>query len=448
MKKYFVFAVAAMVAMAACTKTEINESVVPNQKIAFEVANYAQQTKANVAITNEEDGIFSFHTYAYQFPQIGTPVTFMSNVEILPWNISGTTTTQVDAANFASTNITSWAPEYDYYWPKTGYVNFYSYAGSHTPDVAVNSDGDWKTVTISYNNVTIAENSNILVAKPALHYGISNAATETYGVDKGETSSAHVTKGVPTLFRHQLAKVKFDVRARTTEPNISQNTTWKVQILRSHTYTPTGASEATTILSAINPVKVGSLVLTNTDANTTAGTVEWTKTTTNAVSGWVASTTAADTVQYRLNSTAAIASAPAVMTIPAGAVESVDADNNNAAYDPIELLAFKSVMPQLTSGVKFTLVYKVQALHGNTPFMEEIRTVGIDPSADLADFTNFVTSWQANKKITYHIIIDPVSQKVTFDPAVEEYDPIDADGAAHADNEHDDPNINQGGIII
>lgn len=445
MKKYFIIAAVAMVAMASCTKTLTDETAVQNDKIAFEVANYAQQTKANVAITNEEDGIFSFHTYAYQFPQIGTPVTFMSNVEILPWNISGTTTTQVTADNFASTNISSWAPEYDYYWPKTGYVNFYSYAGSHTPAVAVNSDSDWKTVTYTYTDAVIGATSNILVAKPALHYGVANAATETYEVDNSETSG-HVTKGVPTLFRHQLAKVKFDVRARTTDANISANTTWKVQVLGTYTYTPNGGSE-TTIKSAINPVNKGSLLLTCTDANTSAGTVEWVKTNEDAtnISGWVASTAAADKDELVFTETSA--EIPAVMTIPAGAIESVDASNNNAPYDAIEILALRSVLPQVTSGVKITMVYKVQAFHGDSKFMEEIRTVGIDADADLADFTGFITSWQANKKITYHIIIDPVSQKVTFDPAVEEYDPIDADGAAHADNEHDDPNINQGGII-
>lgn len=445
MKKYFIIAAVAMVAMASCTKTLTDETAVQNDKIAFEVANYAQQTKADVAITNAEDGIFSFHTYAYQFPQIGTPVTFMSNVEILPWNISGTTTTQVTADNFASTNISSWAPEYDYYWPKTGYVNFYSYAGSHTPAVAVNSDGDWKIVTYTYTDAVIGATSNILVAKPALHYGVANAATETYDVDNSE-GSGHVTKGVPTLFRHQLAKVKFDVRARTTDANISANTTWKVQVLGTYTYTPNGGSE-TTIKSAINPVNKGSLLLTCTDANTSAGTVEWVKTNESAdnISGWVASTAAADKDELVFTETSA--DIPAVMTIPAGAIESVDASNNNAPYDAIEILALRSVLPQVTSGVKITMVYKVQAFHGDSKFMEEIRTVGIDADADLADFTGFITSWQANKKITYHIIIDPVSQKVTFDPAVEEYDPIDADGAAHADNEHDDPNINQGGII-
>ena len=93
-----------------------------------------------------------------------------------------------------------------------------------------------------------------------------------------------------------------------------------------------------------------------------------------------------------------------------------------------EILALRSVMPQVTSGVKFTLVYKVQALHGTTVYLEEIRTVGIDTNEVLSNLAGTVTSWGANKKITYHIIIDPVSEKVTFDPAVEAW----ADGGEHS----------------
>ena len=89
-------------------------------------------------------------------------------------------------------------------------------------------------------------------------------------------------------------------------------------------------------------------------------------------------------------------------------------------------------MPQLTENVAFKLIYKVQALHGSTVFMEEIRTVGFDAAADLHDLmkgasTNYsIDKWESNKKITYHIIIDPVTEKVTFDPAVEDYDKVEA----------------------
>ena len=84
-------------------------------------------------------------------------------------------------------------------------------------------------------------------------------------------------------------------------------------------------------------------------------------------------------------------------------------------------------MPQLAGNVKFVLVYEVAAYHDgeDTPFMQEIRYVGIDlvddavdETKDLVDLASTITSWEANKKYLYHIVIDPVTNKVTFDPAV------------------------------
>ncbi|MBR6458247.1 MAG: hypothetical protein IKS71_06585 [Bacteroidales bacterium] len=421
MKKYFIIAAAAVVAMAGCSKSEILfDETNPGNKIGFEVANYARQTKANQTITNSEDGIYSFHTVAYQFPTIGSPREFM-DVDILPYNVTGTTTTQVTAANDNDYTITKWAPAQDYYWPKTGYINFYSYAGSHTPDVDVNDDDDWKTVTFTYEDAVITATSNIMVAEAALHYGRTNSEDETYKVDDSE-SSEHVTKGVPTLFHHQLAKIKFDVRARTTSDKVSDNTTWKVQVLATQAY----GDE--TLKSHITPIEKGTLVLTNVDDASSASRKAWSNaaTATN-ISGWAPSS---DTEDIVFTATADVASAPAVLTIPAGAVQSLTSGETPAPYDPEVILDWRSVMPQLTENVPFTLVYKVQALHGSTVFMEEVRTVGIPAidggeAKDLKDLVSSLTSWAANKKIIYHITIDPVSEIVTFDPAVEDYDPVE-----------------------
>lgn len=436
MKKYFIIAAAALVALTACSKMEVSNSPDNLKKIGFEVANYSLRTKANVSLTNGEDGIYSFHTYAYQFPDMGTPRQFM-NETILPWS-NETTPVKVTADNDASKTIGSWAPENDYYWPKTGYVNFYSYAGTHTPTVAVNSSDDWKTVTFTYTDAVIAANSNILVADAALHYGDAQKNTETYQVDDSETS-AHVTKGVPTLFHHQLSKIIFDVRARTTSAKVSNSTSWKVQVLGTYTYTPTGGTE-TTIKSTIKPINKGTLVLTNTDDKTSASTKVWTNNATSTnISGWAPSSVATDKEEINFTSTADMTAAdfPQALFIPTNQTESL---NNSTPYDPVEILASRSVMPQLTENVAFTLVYKVQALHGDTVFMEEIRTVGIDAAADLKDLVNSVANWSANQKITYHIIIDPVSDKVTFDPAVEEYDPVDGTNTTNI-------NIDEGGIV-
>jgi len=413
MKKYLFIAAAALVASVACSKVEddFNPSD-PNNKIAFEVANYSAQvqTKAESSITSEK--IYQFHTVANQFPTVGTPVQFM-NDDILPWN----GTTQVTADNIASVNIQRWSPSNDYYWPKTGWINFYSYAGTVSPTVD-NTATDKKTVKFTYTDAVISANSNILVADAALHYGRTNSATGTYQVDNSEEGSAHVTNGVPTLFRHQLAKIIIDVEARTNDTKKSANTTWKVQVLSASTVNADYKSELT-------PINKGTLVLTSAEpADATTNTYAWTKTnegTTN-ISGWVPST-----------STETIALSDSdVLEIATNTI-----GNGTKSI----ILEERSVMPQLTNKVGFKLAYKVQAYHGTELYLEEVREVGINNDKNIGQLANTVTSWEANKKITYHIIIDPVSEIVTFDPAVEAYVEIDADGNA------DDINVNENGLV-
>lgn len=413
MKKYFFLAVAAVVAMAACTKTQIDETVVPEKKIGFEVANYAAQTKANLALTNAEDGIYQFHTFAYQFPTIGNARQFM-DVDIFAWQ----QVAQTSKLTSGTSPVAVWAPEQDYYWPKTGYINFYSYAGTHTPAETVSTD--YKTVTFTYTDAVINSTSNILVADAALHQARANSTDNAYDVDN-DGNGADITAGVPTLFHHQLTKIYFDVEARTTDAKISANTTWKVQVLNKET------ESGNEYKSTLVPINKGSLVLTNADDATAATTKAWTPTnlSTTNISGWVPSAVATDkeTIEFHDSE---------VLTIPI---------NTTGNGEQKEILALRSVMPQVTSGVKFTLVYKVQALHGTDVYLEEIRTVGIDADAVLSNLAGTVASWEANKKITYHIIIDPVSEKVTFDPAVADWDPIDADGTQNIIN------INEGGIV-
>ena len=61
MKKYFIIAVAALVASAACTKVETFDNT-PGKKISFQVGNYAAQTKASVSFKDESE---SFKTRAF-----------------------------------------------------------------------------------------------------------------------------------------------------------------------------------------------------------------------------------------------------------------------------------------------------------------------------------------------------------------------------------------------
>lgn len=425
MKKYFIIAAAAVVAMAACSKVEDNFDLTsPSNKIAFEVANYAAQTKAPTSLATGEDALFSFNTTAVQFPEIGTPVTFMNEETIKAWDDNAEEVTASNVKTTTNTNgkeIYTWAPAVDYFWPKTGYINFYSYAGTKAPVVDVEASaspaqnaGDMRKVTFAYSNVTIDATDNILVADAALHFNSNNAAH--YNKD-------HVTKGVPTLFRHQLAKIKFIVHLKTEQP-ASNNTTWQVRTIAEETISGTACK------SYINYVNKGSLTLVNTDelaktADMNETEQAWTAAPAGTVSGWVPSSAAADIDEVVLTTN--------TLTIPENETESDETD-------PAIMVAERTVMPQLTSGTKFVLYYEVKASHddGSTWFMTEIRTVGVDASKTLEDLASTIDDWPKNTKITYNVIIDPVTEKVTFDPAVEEWE---------TENNGDDININHTGII-
>ena len=392
MKKYFILAAAALVALTACSKIDVPGTAENSKKISFEVANYTAQTKAGSLAA---EGFYNFHTYATQFPEIGTASLFMSNVEVDAWDNEAT-----PAVVLSGNGIYTWAPQNDYYWPKTGYINFYSYAGTKNPTATISDDK--KTVTFDYGTVTVAPNDNILVADAALRFN-ANTNPAKYKPD------ATVTKGVPTMFRRQLAHVIFKVHLKTTQP-ASSNTTWKVRTIASETINEVEYKSQLTFF------KNGSLKLQNVDAladNATMNTTEqvWTAVVgENAnVDGWIAETANEDKEVITLTSN--------TLTI---AVNKQESEEEAPAY----FVAERSVMPQATSNTKFVLYYEVTASHDNfatDPFLKEIRSVGVDVEKSLADLASSITAWNKNKVITYNIIIDPVSEKVLFDPAVEDW---------------------------
>ncbi|MBO4434191.1 MAG: hypothetical protein J5769_01905 [Bacteroidales bacterium] len=417
MKKYFIIAVAAVAAMVACSKVDTIDTA-PAKKIAFEVASYTPQTKANSSLATE---FYNFKTYAYQFPALGDPVIFMDET-IYAWKAASHT----DANKAASSTdaIVEWASTDDYFWPKTGHINFYSYAGTQSPDQASASaaaDSELTTITFSYTDATIASTDNILVADPAMGKTRANSGASTYDVDPDETASNHITKGVPTLFHHMLTKIQFDVKLKTATTN---SNVWKVTVLDQF-----DANHKSQLIAK----NQGTLTLTSAAATNNGA---WSPSIATASS---ASSTDVLWVPTTNGTTEAITLQSEQMTLAANAETSGDA---------IQLLALRSVMPQLSSGVQLSLTYKVEGYHGDTKYLEEIRTVGLDEAVTgtfvnkyLSDLVNSsVINWLPNKKITYHIVIDPVTEKVTFDPAVEDFDPVTGNEAGNID-------INEGGIV-
>ena len=375
MKKYFIIAIAALVAGTACSKVETVEA--PAKQITFEVANYVPQTRNS---SLESEGYTAFNTYAWYFPAAdATPQAYMNNVQV----VKGTA---------------AWAPASDYYWPKNGWINFYSVVGTKAPTIAASNDG--KTITATYADQVIASTDNYMIADPALHFN-SNVNQVTYDKKLGafdyktgnytydsETDGAYT--GVPTLFHHQLSKVAVIVKLQTTAAKKSSNT-WKVEVL------DTDANP-----SNIIPVNKGTLTLTSVDNATSATVSSWTNANTaNPTVGWVASTTTTDVETISLAKTG--------LTLEPQALTSTQ--------DSV-VVAVRTVMPQLTSGVKFNFSYQVTANNGSD-YMTEVVTI---PSTTLAAAVPSIEKWEMNKIYLYRIIIDPVTEKVTFDPAVVEWE--------------------------
>lgn len=206
MKKYFVFAAAALVALASCTKID-NEIPAKDQKITFDVVKYAQQTKAGELAYSTDD---SFGTYSWWTENAWASTAdankldyvFMTN-EKVSW----------------SATDTEWEPENAYYWTKTGKLHFVSYSPYK----------ETSPMTYSVANGCQFANYQIPSTPEDLMY-----STIALNKAKNETTylkNTGMTEGVPTLFHHTLCKVsfKFVQKDETPLPSTIESVSIKVK---------------------------------------------------------------------------------------------------------------------------------------------------------------------------------------------------------------------------
>lgn len=385
MKKFYILAAVALVASAACTKINPVESS-PETPIGFNVVKYSAQTKAYNSLLDEQAAgaaIESFTTNAWYHDGAGTygSQAFMVDQVIAPEN---------------TTDPSYWAPTgRKYYWPKTGYINFFSYAGSPAPTAKAEN-------SITYTAVSVVPNSNILVADAAYRY------KENTTNDGNIYQQNSVTEGVPTLFRHILAKVKFDVifDASGVLPADTKDK-WTVSI--------TSAS--------INVPQQGTINLTFTEPTGTAPATQkfdaanaWGSlgvyTAINNVTGTGANVASPE--NYEING--------AITLTAVGGTKSYEESRTeySATGKAAALIAESAVIPHtLTENVTFTMTYKLAYSYDGGAPIQEVVTV---PAKKLTEFAPEVTAWAMNTIYTYHIIIKP-NETILFDPAVETWVP-------------------------
>ena len=365
MKKYFIIAVAALVASAACTKNEaVNQT--PDQAISFQVAKYVGKTRAGESLF-PQDSTFKTSSWFHE-NATATAQSFMDG-ETIKWQ----------------STTTSWASDRAYFWPKTGWINFYSWTGYPQPSsVAENR--------IQYNNVVIDTTANPMVASAALRYAKNE---NVYNGDDYKYSGTDV-EGVPTLFHHLLAQVNIIVKFDASDVN-DTDYKWDLTI------------DADTLTFA----NTGSLDIVFADTIATKNQT-WPFITTGY--HWTPSSTASN--------------------INLVGKDNLTADNKQTTQAPNvsagkKLFNYISVMPQdLTatgSAAKFSIKYTLTSYYQNTQHIRETVVLGGDNAIALTNFKYDVSGtptsidqWNMNYRYTYILTIKP-NKTVTFDPVVEQW---------------------------
>lgn len=393
MKKLYTILAIAAVAAVGCSKTELVDT--PDVKIGFQVANYATQTKA---------GETSFLT---ELADLGVTSNqaFKSKAFINADNGNGghTFATFFEESIKWDGTATQWAPaSKDYYWPKSPKSNIDFFSWYDYENVAPTLTYDGKDASMVWENKAVAGKSDVLFADIAFHQKQNNDTPE-YGKDG-------VTEGVPTLFHHALAQVKFTAKIKDDCYQIedSKNTGnyhfWEVKL--------------SNVAFAASKVHTnGTLTLTGADPDNNdaaASITPWT----SAV--W----TNADTPAYVTNAwfqTAEALGTTALTETAANLIPNTYMGNGYIAVRP------QTIGNDVTLGLTMTITHKYGTAIGSASTVST-ETINVTAYAPTDPYTatgiqlnkiGSISAWEMNHKYTYNIIIDPTTNIILYDPAVE-----------------------------
>ena len=198
MKKTAFIAVLAIAALASCSKSV--ESGIQSE-VVFQVARHKGVTKADDYKTDYQSVPFGAYAW-YKGVSASDNADFMTNQKISftdpVWRPEGTT----------------------YYWPKSGSIDFICYSpytadGTNAPLPVITED------SMAYPAWDVAANPDVDIMYADKVTGLTNNVN-TYYYD-----------GVPTLFRHALAKINFQIKAAYTEvtdPVTGTKTKWEIEV--------------------------------------------------------------------------------------------------------------------------------------------------------------------------------------------------------------------------
>ena len=400
-----ILAIAALAA-AGCSKVEPQTST-PDVKIGYQVANYLTQTKAAGSFLDEV-ALFDVDADDALFKSVAFINADDGNGGVAaPAKYYGGTANNIETITFDDTE-NEWAPSHTYYWPKSPNSNLDFFSWYDLTETSSTNKADVNFASNTYTlawtaDRTISLKDNVMYADPVWNKKQNNKPAQ-YGYDS-------VSEGVPTLFRHALAQVRFQFKQKTMrklDKNGTDSTFWVVTVKNL-------AIPASTLK------KEGKLTLT-----CAKNATSWTLPTDQI---WGAPT---DQTYW--------ASSDIFLANAAGTT-GIELTKDAVTFSKTDQMPnqYITVLPQAIANT-FLLNFdiKIDTYFGAT--LSAAKTAGVKSSETLhvKDFatggaivhnsgiqlnlmTTIGSNWQMNKKYTYIFEIDPETSTILYDPAVEDW---------------------------
>ena len=380
MKKYIVIAIAACVALAACTKNEV-KPVAVDQEITFETAVYKASSKALIS-TTAYPTTASFGTVAYR-ESSGTPKYFGP----------------AEVSYNSSKNYWSTTPAY--YWPKNDALTFMSYSPFKYQESAHSSTAI--TVTDSYNQLAIYDYD------VAAHQDTDLMVADIQKGKKANTTQdgGAWQKGVPTVFHHKLSQI-VAINFQTVD---TQDPSTKKDYANGHDGSSAKPYVAGDQQFYINEVSLkntcfkGSYSYVYDDSTSPATTTEtWTK----------AATTESSTLWF----TEPSAYSNAAGKFIGGEIHPYRTDDTGAAATNNYILILPQTFEAYANKVDAQHIYiksTVRTYYAANGYSDEV----IEECVPIYDIHSDHT-WAMNKKITYTFNL--TQQRIYWDPQVVNWD--------------------------
>ena len=367
MKKFFFLAAAALVALAACTKNDIDETSVKDREIRFNtVANKA--TKAPITGT----------TYSFDCPAFGVFAYYLASGN---WNTEAANSSAVSYMDDVEISFNDtkdiWVPSSTYYWPLEGKLTFIAYSPKNAATATFSNAG-----VLTLTNFTVA--SAVADQVDLLYSAIAadKNQNDDYYQDSDNDKDSHLPAasghgegdmGVNIKFKHALAQVIF--KAKAADEVYDAGMSFKINNI-----TVNAASTADN-MTVVNPA----------DADAAATITTWTNPKTNA--------------DFAVRSE----DFPNA-TVATGAANFLGKTLSNPIGDALLMIpvtAFATTNPSVT--IEYTL-YR----------MDPVLAMGSkEVTIYFDDIDDTVTNWQAGKKYVYNLTID--LQKIYFNPTITDW---------------------------